>query len=179
LIDLPTGARSIIRIAAGSSSIGAHSMAIDKEGRLYGWGVAYAVGVGVVKAITSPVHVNVGSGIQASATSDEGVFMATRAEGTFGPGGRNGSHEDTGDMDDVDDFEFLEELEEEEVNRESGNVTTAASGGKRHRRKFTAAQKRFVVDVACGGGFTACVTQAGHVYTWGVWAHGRLGKASQ
>ena len=56
-----TGVPNIVRIAAGSSSIGAHSMAIDKEGRLFGWGVAYAVGLGVVKAITSPAQVLVGS----------------------------------------------------------------------------------------------------------------------
>jgi len=40
--------------------------------------------------------------------------------------------------------------------------------------KIAAAEKE-VVDVACGGGFTVCVTRAGHVYSWGVWAHGRLG----
>jgi alpha-tubulin suppressor-like RCC1 family protein len=34
-----------------------------------------------------------------------------------------------------------------------------------------------VVDVSCGGGFTACVTKSGHVYTWGTWTHGRLGES--
>jgi alpha-tubulin suppressor-like RCC1 family protein len=32
-----------------------------------------------------------------------------------------------------------------------------------------------VVGAACGGAFTAAVSREGRVYTWGLWAHGRLG----
>lgn len=44
----------IVKIAAGSASIGSHSMAIDADGRLYGWGVPYAVGHGGTKPVLSP-----------------------------------------------------------------------------------------------------------------------------
>ncbi len=34
-----------------------------------------------------------------------------------------------------------------------------------------------VVDVSCGGGFTACILRdGGRVCSWGVWQHGRLGQ---
>jgi alpha-tubulin suppressor-like RCC1 family protein len=62
-----------------------------------------------------------------------------------------------------DDIEFVEDPIE-------------ADGQATQSSRFTAAERREVVDVACGGGFTVCVTRAGHVFSWGVWAHGRLGK---
>ena len=34
------------------------------------------------------------------------------------------------------------------------------------------------VDVACGAGFSLCVTHSGRVLSWGMWAHGRLGSYS-
>lgn len=33
-----------------------------------------------------------------------------------------------------------------------------------------------VADVACGGGFSVAVLRSGRVCTWGMWAHGRLGR---
>jgi alpha-tubulin suppressor-like RCC1 family protein len=42
----------IIKVAAGSGSIGSHSMALDNKGKLYGWGVNYAIGL---SQITTPV----------------------------------------------------------------------------------------------------------------------------
>ncbi len=134
LVDWPaigTG-EGIIKIAAGSSSIGSHSMAIDR-------------------AITMPALVPVG-------TVREPLYTehATRR------GARNNSEfpEPQGEIE--DDLEFVEDPAEAE-----GQATQSSA--------FTAAERREVVDVACGGGFTVCVTRAGHVYAWGVWAHGRLG----
>ena len=64
-----------------------------------------------------------------------------------------------------------ERIEEEELNtaEHDNNPTFAAARAR-------ALARREVVDVACGGGFTVCVTKSGHVYSWGVWAHGRLGR---
>ena len=143
----------ISKIAAGCSSIGAHSMAIDQSGRLYGWGVAYAAGLGVVKAILSPTQVPV----------------ATRPLATQAGSANDGTEADVAEEDDVD-YEYLED-------QQVDPVRLGASGTAPHRReRFSAEQRREVVDVACGGGFTVCVTKSGQVYTWGVWAHGRLGK---
>ena len=141
------------KIAAGCSSIGAHSMAIDQSGRLYGWGVAYAAGLGVVKAILSPTHVPV----------------ATRPLATQSEGANDGTEADVAEEDDVD-YEYLED---QQVDPDRLGVSGTAP---HHRERFSAEQRREVVDVACGGGFTVCVTKSGQVYTWGVWAHGRLGK---
>eukprot|EP00595_Chromulina_sp_UTEXLB2642_P003436 CAMPEP_0196761384 /NCGR_PEP_ID=MMETSP1095-20130614/607_1 /TAXON_ID=96789 ORGANISM="Chromulina nebulosa, Strain UTEXLB2642" /NCGR_SAMPLE_ID=MMETSP1095 /ASSEMBLY_ACC=CAM_ASM_000446 /LENGTH=816 /DNA_ID=CAMNT_0042110859 /DNA_START=608 /DNA_END=3055 /DNA_ORIENTATION=- len=49
---------TIISIACGSAAIGCHSMAIDSEGQLYGWGVPQAVGLSKVKPYTSPSPVH-------------------------------------------------------------------------------------------------------------------------
>jgi E3 ubiquitin-protein ligase HERC2 len=159
-VDWPVSADSasaIVKIAAGSSSIGGHSMAIDRAGRLYGWGVAYAVGVGHIKAITQPALVPVGT-----------VRDPLYSEHAANAGGRRGAQpvhgEPQGEVE--DDVEFIEDPREAE-----GGAAVFTQ-----RSKLSAAERREVVDVACGGGFTVCVTRAGHVFSWGVWAHGRLGK---
>ena len=55
LIQLPEPVPKFDKIAAGSGVIGSHSMAIDSEGFLYSWGVAYASGLGkITKPILSP-----------------------------------------------------------------------------------------------------------------------------
>lgn len=53
----PSEQKSIVKVAAGAGSIGAHSIALDAEGFLYSWGVSYAVGLGQVKAVTIPTQV--------------------------------------------------------------------------------------------------------------------------
>lgn len=147
---------AIAKIAAGSSSIGAHSMAVDRSGRLYGWGVAYAVGAGVVKAITTPTRLAVGS------IRDPVNSLATDAGEVAAEAGQR--------EDDDIDYAYFEDPDEQSV--AGGNAGTGSGSGSR----YTAAERREVVDVACGGGFSVCVTKSGHVYTWGVWAHGRLGN---
>lgn len=44
----------IVKVAAGTGPIGSHSMAIDSNGLLYGWGVGYSIGLGQVKGSSSP-----------------------------------------------------------------------------------------------------------------------------
>ncbi len=150
---LPVEPIRIAKIAAGCSSIGAHSMAIDQSGRLYGWGVAYAAGLGVAKAVLSPTQVPV----------------AARPPASQSGNANDGAEADVAEEDDID-YEFLED---QQVDPDKlGAIGTAPH----HRERFSAEQRREVVDVACGGGFTVCVTKAGQVFTWGVWAHGRLGE---
>lgn len=126
---------TIVKVAAGSSSIGAHTMAIDSQGNLYGWGVAYAVGVGIVKTIMNPTFVAVAT-IRDPLNPTEVVGVE----------------------------EIIEDDQEALVN-DSNNLGPS----------LTAVDHKYVVDVSCGGGFTVCVTRAGYVYSWGMWAHGRLG----
>ena len=44
----------VAKVAAGSGSIGSHSLAIDSDGQLYGWGVPYAAGHGGLRPHLSP-----------------------------------------------------------------------------------------------------------------------------
>lgn len=129
-------------------------MAIDQSGRLYGWGVAYAVGLGVIKAILTPTVVPVATRHTAQSASTA-----------------NGAEPDVPEEDDVD-YEYLED---EQVDLDQYGVSGAMQDHF-NSNAFSVEQRREVVDVACGGGFTVCVTKAGQVFTWGVWAHGRLGK---
>lgn len=132
-------------------------MAIDRDGRLYGWGVAYAVGVGQIKAITQPTLVPIGS-------VRDPLYSAHGANPSRGQRrGANDVHgEPQGEVE--EDYEFIED------------VRKGVGAASAPHSKLSVAQRREVVDVSCGGGFTVCVTRAGHVFTWGVWAHGRLGE---
>ena len=56
--DLDRAPPKIVKISAGSGSIGSHSMCIDSDGMLYGWGVPQAVGHGGVKPVLAPVLID-------------------------------------------------------------------------------------------------------------------------
>ena len=121
----------ITKIAAGSGSIGSHSMCIDSEGRLYGWGVPQAVGLGSSQPVLVPTLVD-----------------------TFP------KHQGTRDGTTTTDLApAIDEEDEQDQFRNMGGEPCSPP----------------VKDVACGGGFTVCVTQDGRVCSWGVWQHGRLG----
>lgn len=51
ILDAPP---KIAKVAAGCGPIGSHSMCIDSEGLLYGWGVPQAVGLGSVQPVLAP-----------------------------------------------------------------------------------------------------------------------------
>jgi hypothetical protein len=51
--------KRIVYIAAGSSDIGSHSMAIDVDGALYGWGTPSATGHGKIQPVLSPSLVKI------------------------------------------------------------------------------------------------------------------------
>lgn len=44
-------------VAAGAGVAGAHSMAIDQKGQLYGWGFTKSIGRGTVQPTLAPVHI--------------------------------------------------------------------------------------------------------------------------
>lgn len=47
----------IVKVSAGSGSIGSHSVALDSNGRLYAWGVAYSCGLSTSKPKLTPTLV--------------------------------------------------------------------------------------------------------------------------
>lgn len=58
---------------------------------------------------------------------------------------------------------------------EQEEAMTAAELQLRDELEEEAAGSAAVKHVACGGGFTVAVLASGHVATWGMWSHGRLG----
>jgi len=56
--DLDRAPPKIVKIAAGSGSIGSHSMCIASDGMLYGWGVPQAVGHGGLKPVLAPLLID-------------------------------------------------------------------------------------------------------------------------
>jgi hypothetical protein len=51
--------KRVVYVAAGSSDIGSHSMAIDVDGALYGWGTPSATGHGKIQPVLSPSIVKI------------------------------------------------------------------------------------------------------------------------
>jgi alpha-tubulin suppressor-like RCC1 family protein len=65
----------------------------------------------------------------------------------------------------------------------TNNTTQAAGAGAEEEDDNDAASSSVhmaakCASIACGGGFTVCVLRNGKVFSWGMWAHGRLGQGS-
>ena len=144
--------RHVVCIGAGAAAIGSHSMAITESGDLYGWGVAYAAGHGTAKkSITSPQKIFM--------PQPREILVSRREEAKR----RKEAAILAGEI--VDDEP---ELTEEDM--------TAAEIELRDSKEIEAAGSAAVRHVACGGGFTIAVLESGHVASWGMWSHGRLGQ---
>jgi hypothetical protein len=144
--------RHVVCISAGAAAIGSHSMAITESGDLYGWGVAYASGHGTAKkSISSPQKIFM--------PQPREVLTAIREE-------KKRQQEAA-----VRAGEPVPEVPLEETDE----YMTAAEIELRDDREIEAAGSAPVRHVACGGGFTVAVLASGHVATWGMWSHGRLG----
>ena len=149
----PDKQRHVVCISAGAAAIGAHSMAITASGALYGWGVAYASGHGSAKkSITSPQEIFM--------PQPPEILAALRAEAQK----KKAAAVQAGTLQPI---EVEEEWDEEYM--------TAAEIMLRDDRELEAAGSAPVRHVACGGGFTVAVLRSGHVASWGMWSHGRLG----
>lgn len=58
-LNLGNSFKRVVYVAAGSSDIGSHSMAIDADGTLYGWGTPSATGHGKIQPVLSPSIVKI------------------------------------------------------------------------------------------------------------------------
>jgi alpha-tubulin suppressor-like RCC1 family protein len=133
-----TGKRGkITLIACGSGTLGCHSMAVDSNGSLYGWGFPKSVGTGNIQVCNVPIKITI-------------PLLTNEA------------------------IEEEEEAEEERRRRETagGGLQQASS------TSFSSNKEDKVRMVACGDGFTVCLTASGFVFSWGQWSHGRLGLGS-
>ena len=76
----------IVKVAAGTGPIGSHSMAIDANGLLYGWGVGYSIGLGQVKGSSTPKVITFPPDENDAIADDDNDKMAVRdvaCGGTF------------------------------------------------------------------------------------------------
>ena len=157
----------ITKIAAGSSVIGSHSLALDENGRLYSFGVAYACGHSSLKPCLRPAElrflpppnptekygrfavrdISCGGGFSA-------VVMASGIVATWGfwAHGRLGL----------------------------GRPRTLNVRGKTKLMKYQMTPKALegisdAVSIATGDAHTLCITQSGHLYSWGRNSVGQIG----
>lgn len=75
--------------------------------------------------------------------------------------------------------EVVEDVQEEEEQAgEEGDATNDKAGQETaEAAEVVEASTRIVwKTAACGGGFTVAITGDGRVYSWGMWARGRLGE---
>lgn len=73
----------ITKIAAGGGLIGSHSMAVDRDGAVYGWGEAHAVGVTSLKYVLQPERISFDEALaaaknRASASKSSVGIISTR-----------------------------------------------------------------------------------------------------
>lgn len=143
-VQLPSG-KKITNIACGAGVAGAHSMAIDSEGLLYGWGFTKAIGRGTVQPTLTPQAIPIPAHADTEFDDElmDGLLATQQRDSATGTRRRPPS--------------------ERERERDTG-----LTNEDRRRR-------RMVRTVACGAGFTICVMMSGEVYAFGQWAHGRLG----
>jgi hypothetical protein len=69
--------------------------------------------------------------------------------------------------------EVVEDVHEEAADEE-GKVTREGTEQKQAEAEESA--RPVWKAAACGGGFTVAITDDGRVYSWGMWARGRLGE---
>ena len=157
--DPLASAARIVKIAAGSSTVGSHSAALDSHGKVYVWGVAYAVGLGTAKPALEPKLLDTFHMDDEEREHRRLWRRAQRREQrrqkAAGGGSDVAGEDDDDDNDDVDD--------PADIARDAAADNDSVFGSVP------------CVDVACGGGFTLLVTRSGRVASCGVWSHGRLG----
>ena len=184
----------ISKVAAGSGSIGSHSMAIDSDGRLYAWGVPYASGHGGVRPVLQPTLLSTfpldardtppaGQGREQE-QDDEGDAVSRMAAGCSPAckdvacgGGFTVAVLSSGAVYSWGAWLFGK-LGQGPTPTISSHRTRGRGGHKLARFQMTPARVvgiRQAESVSCGEAHALCLTASGKVYAWGHNACGQLG----
>eukprot|EP01035_Chromulina_nebulosa_P020096 gene20096-26092_t len=157
---------TIISIACGSATIGCHSMAIDSEGQLYGWGVAQAVGLSKLKPYTSPSPVHL---LDSTASSISTKCVAVSCGDAFTVAiSSNGQVFSWGQW----------------TNGRLGlgypPIQTNRRSRSRGSARYQLSPKRVLglesaVKIACGSSHTLCLLSDGSLLSWGQNCFGQIG----
>ena len=160
----------IVKISAGSSSVGSHSAALDSQGQIYMWGVAYAIGMGTVKPVLEPTllqtfhldeeektHQRKWQRMQLRRQRKQQAKTQSTSNNPLHSSSSSSSR--AGDTDPNDDEDDEDDDDEEEgmgrADAAYAQVPTDAPLGS-DMGLFGSVP---CIDVACGGGFTVVVTR--------------------
>lgn len=143
----------IATIAAGSGIIGCHSMAIA-DGKLYGWGVAKASGMGSIRPVLSPTRVEIDEDLVAVGCGDAFTVTLTVTGAVYSWG--QWSHGRLG----------------------LGPIPTTSYKGKAKASRYQLSPLKVPIHLtalAVGAAHVLGVTGDGSVVAWGANALGQLG----
>ena len=190
----------IVKIAAGSGTIGGHSMCIDSAGLLYGWGVPQAAGHGNLKPVMSPKLIDTFPSALVQSHPDDPRSAATRAaeevpeDEESSDIAHGGASEALPCIDVACGGGFtVAVLQDGRVcswgvwaHGRLGQGATPMSKSYRPRSKSTRLARyrlrpgfvpgiKNAVAVSCGEAHTLCLLSTGEVRTWGQNSCGQLG----
>jgi len=192
----------IIKISAGAGVIGAHSMALDSNGNLYGWGVPYAVGSGNLKAAMEPSLINASFPTSVGDGDNDADPSSRRPEDLLQTSNRQKRKRRKLDDSFVVDVScgscFTVAVMKSGVvaswgmwsfgrlglgpipyiNDGKRNISVSKKSKKIAKYKLRPAyieHLRGIAKVSCGEAHVLCMTEGGELYTWGRNNHGQLG----
>lgn len=170
LVDL--GEARLVKVSAGACPIGSHSLALDDQGRVFSWGMAFASGTGATKPLLQPRLVDT----FLTEGNAEAPFASVPATDISAGGGfslvlmRGGQ---------VASFGLWAR------GRLGLGAVPLVNAGGRGRGKTRQARYQLtpryvrglsgVTGVACGAAHSLCVDGEGRVFAFGANAHGQLG----
>lgn len=162
----------IAMVAAGGSVAGSHSMAIDSEGSLYGWGYARAVGVGTVAPLLLPTAVEIRAQDELAVDISSSQQQPSVRSVACGAGFtvlvmQSGSVYTTGAW--AHGRLGLGDIPQVTSSRGTGKVA------KYQLRFIRVIGIETSVAVACGESHVLCLLASGHVLAWGQNALGQIG----
>lgn len=182
---------TIVQVAVGGDMLGAHTLAVSRTGRLYGWGYGPACGVGVTGNVTTPTLVTtfLGTGDSAAGRRDPEEVELYWARHSL-------RHRKRPTAKQIG----LQVLRPRVVKAVCGGGFSAvlssdgevftfglSTGGRLGFRTKMKAQLRprrvetiseGAVDLAAGASFMLCCTAAGRLLSWGDNSKGQLGTGT-
>lgn len=164
----------IVKIAAGGGLIGSHSMAIDRDGNLYGWGVPQAVGVSTLKPVLHPTKVSFPESkylIEDSQSNDRVKILDVSCGNCFTLAVTSQGNVYSWGMWSYGRLGLGPIPTQETAVSRRFNKTAA----KYQLQPRQILRLRKAVKVSCGDSHALCLMSNGEAYSWGRNSHGQVG----
>jgi alpha-tubulin suppressor-like RCC1 family protein len=169
----------IVKIAAGGGLIGSHSMAVDRDGAVYGWGEGHAAGALNLKPVLQPARISFDEALNAARnrpiTSKTGVISTRIVDISCG----NCFTIALSSHGQVYSWGMLSH-----GRLGIGSVANLRDNSSRRAGQQPVRYKlqpslitsiSHAVKIACGDAHAMCVVKSGELYCWGKNSHGQLG----